>query len=33
MGEERGMYRDWVGKPEVKSHWAELGIEGWILLG
>jgi len=33
MGEERRVYRVWVGKPEVKSHWAELGIDGWIILG
>jgi len=33
MGEERGVYRVWVGKTEVKSHWAELGIDGWIILG
>ena len=31
MGEERGVYRVFVGKPEGKSHWGDLGVDGWIL--
>jgi len=31
MGEERGVYRVLVGKPEGKNHWGNLGAEGWIL--
>ena len=26
------MYRVWVRKPEVKNHWADLGLDGWIIL-
>jgi len=22
-----------VGKPEGKSHWGDLGVDGWIILG
>ena len=33
MGVERGVYRVLVGKPEGKSHWGYLGIDGWIILG
>jgi len=33
MGEERGVYRVLVGKPEGKSHWEDLGLDGWIILG
>jgi len=33
MGEERGVYRVLVGKPEGKNHWGDLGIDGWIILG
>jgi len=33
MGEERGMYRALVRKPEGKSHWGDLGVDGWIILG
>ena len=33
MGEERGVYRVLVGKPEGKSHWGDLGVDGWIILG
>jgi len=34
MGEERGVYRVLVGKPEVKrDHWGDLGVDGWIILG
>ena len=32
MGEERGVYRVLVGKPEG-DHWGDLGVEGWIVLG
>ena len=28
MGEERRVYRVLVGKPEVKSHWGDIGIDG-----
>jgi len=33
MGEERGVYRVLVGKPEGRSHWEDLGVDGWIILG
>jgi hypothetical protein len=33
MGEERGVYRVLVGKPEGGDHWGDLGIDGWIILG
>jgi len=33
MGEERGVYRVLLGKPEGKSHWGDLGVDGWIILG
>jgi len=33
MGEERGVYRVFLGKPEGKSHWGDLGVDGWIILG
>ena len=33
MGEERGVYRVLVGKPEGKNHWGDLGVDGWIILG
>jgi len=33
MGEERGVYRILVGKQEGKSHWGDLGVDGWIILG
>jgi len=33
MGEERGVYRFLVEKPEGKNHWGELSIDGWIILG
>ena len=26
-------YRVLVGKPAGKSHWGDLGIDGWIILG
>ena len=33
MGEERGVHRVLVGKPEERDHWEDLGIDGWIILG
>jgi hypothetical protein len=33
VGEERGVYRVLVGKPEGKNHWGDLGVDGWIILG
>jgi hypothetical protein len=44
VGEERGVYRVLVGKPEGKrplgwgnqrerDHWGDLGVGGWIMLG
>jgi len=32
MGEGRGVHRVLVGKPEGKSHWGDLDIEGRIIL-
>jgi hypothetical protein len=32
MGEGRGVYRVLVGKPEVKCHWGETGVDGRIIL-
>ena len=32
MGEERGVYRVLVGKPEGKRHCGDLGVDGWIIL-
>jgi len=32
MGEERGVYRVLVGKPEGKNQWGDLGVDGWIIL-
>jgi len=31
MGEESGVYRVLMGKPEEKNHWGDLGVDGWIL--
>jgi len=31
MGEERGVYRVLVGKPEGRNHWEDLGVDGEIL--
>ena len=31
MGEESGVYRVLVGKPEGKNHWGDLGVDGWIM--
>jgi hypothetical protein len=33
MGEERGVYRILVGKPEGKRPTGDLGVDGWIILG
>jgi len=34
MGEERGVYRVLVGKPEGKRPLGvDLGVDGWIILG
>ena len=33
MGEERGVYRVLVGKPEGRRPLGDLGIHGWIILG
>ena len=33
MGEERGVYRFLLGKPEGKNRWGDLGVDGWIILG
>jgi len=30
---ERGVYRVLVGKPEGRSHWGDLGVDGRIILG
>jgi len=27
------VYRVLVGKPEGRSHWEDLGVDGWIILG
>jgi hypothetical protein len=32
MGEERGVYRLLVGKPEGKSHWGDQDVDGRIIL-
>jgi len=33
MGEERGVYRVLVGKPEGRNQREDLGVDGWIVLG
>jgi len=33
IGEERGVYRVLVRKPEGKNYWGDLGVDGWIILG
>jgi len=33
MGEEEGVYRVLVGKPEGRNHWGDQGVDGWIILG
>jgi len=32
MGEESGVYRVLVGKPEGRNLWGDLGVDGWIIL-
>jgi hypothetical protein len=32
MGEERVVYKVLVGKPEVKRHWGDTGVDGRIIL-
>ena len=32
MGEERGVYRALVGKPEGRRPLGDLGVDGWIIL-
>ena len=32
MGEERGAYRFWVVRPDVKSHLENIGVDGMIIL-
>ena len=32
-GGGEGVYRVLVGKPEGRSHWGDLGLDGWIILG
>jgi len=27
------VYKFLTGKPEGKSHWGDLGVDGWIILG
>jgi hypothetical protein len=33
MGEERGVFRVLVGKPEGKRPLGDIGVDGWIILG
>jgi hypothetical protein len=32
MGEGRGVYRVFVGRPEARDHWEDLGVGGKISL-
>jgi hypothetical protein len=32
MGERRGVYRVWVGKPEERDHFGDPGVDGRIIL-
>jgi hypothetical protein len=32
MGEERGVYRVLVGKPEERAHWGDPDVDGRIIL-
>jgi hypothetical protein len=32
MGEERGVYRFWLGGPKRRDHWEDLGVGGRITL-
>jgi len=33
VGEEKGVYRVLLGKPEGGDYWGDLGVDGWIILG
>ena len=33
MGEERAVYRVWLGNRREGDHWVDLGVDGWIILG
>ena len=33
MGEERGCIGSWWGNRREGDHWADLGVDGWIILG
>ena len=33
VGEERGVFRFLVGKPEGKNNRGDIGVDGWIILG
>ena len=33
MGEDRGVYRVLLGKPEGRNSWGDLGVDGWIISG
>ena len=33
MGEERGVYRVFVGNRRERDHWGDLGVGGLIILG
>jgi hypothetical protein len=33
MGERRGVYKVWVGKPEGKRHLGDPGVDGRIIFG
>jgi hypothetical protein len=32
MGEKKGVYRVWVGKPKGKSHWGDPVVDGRLIL-
>jgi hypothetical protein len=32
MGERRGTYRSFVGRPEGRNHFQDLGVDGRIIL-
>jgi len=33
MGEERGCIGSWLENRREISHWGDLGVDGWIILG
>jgi len=33
MGEERGVHRVLLGKPEEGDYGGDIGVDGWIILG